>query len=310
MRRLIPAVVMLSLFVAGAGAAAQSSDTIPKELVTLLLRGPGVYPGENFDIKIGAPANFPMDLLPKGVTPAVSTTSERVTMVVAEAPALTSRQMLQHERDLVAAGWVSMSMMSMSGRGLVSNNSSMPSVSACKGDQYATIYSSPRPAGGLYLRVSLTTDPRRGSCVASPARPLSGFADVDLPALLPPDGVPTVGSGASNSGDSFTQHLRMQTTMALDDIVEHYASQLEKAGWKRERKADTQGFAIARLSTVSTGKETVLALITAVTMPDGKQVDVGLQMLRVDPNRRFPGMPGGRGGNIGATVVIPGVCCN
>ena len=119
----------------------QAADTIPKELVSLLLRGPGTYPGESFDIKIGAPANFPGDLLPAGVTPAVSTVSDRMINVVAEAPGLDAADLLRHERALTASGWISPSSMSM--RGLVSNTTG-PMMSVCKGDHYATFYTTPR----------------------------------------------------------------------------------------------------------------------------------------------------------------------
>jgi hypothetical protein len=299
MRRLVPALLVLTL-ASPSTAQTQSTDTIPKELVSLLLRGPGSYPGDNFDIKIGAPENFPADLLPAGVKPAVSTTSERYVTVIAEAPNLSSKETLAFERELTARGWINPSAMSM--RGLLSS-SMMPSLNVCKGDQYAMLTFSPRAAGGSYIRVSLNNDPRRGSCINTP-RPMSFFADVDVPQMFPPANVRAMGGGTSSGTDHYDQTVRMETTMSPGDVAAYYAGELEKAGWKRDGRANTEGVSVVRLSSVSRAKETVVAIVTATAMPDGKQIDVSLRLLRVDP-RRFP--PAGRGGVI--TGVVGGVCC-
>jgi hypothetical protein len=297
MRRPSLTIVLTAVLSAPAGDAAraqslQSFDTIPRELVALLLRGPGAYPGDNFDIKIGAPPNFPRELLPGGVTAAASTISERGMTVVAEAPQLTSRDLAQHDRDLAAAGWTNS--MSMSARGLVSSSTS-PMSSTCKGDQYATISYSQRPAGGLYLRVSLTTDPRRGSCVPAGQRPPANFADVDLPPLASPEGVRMMISGSGGGTDNYEQRIRLETAAEPAALVRHYGDQLEKAGWKRESAAGAAGVAFARFTFVTAAKDTVVGLVTVTTLPGGMQTDVSLRLLRIDPGRRFPGRGAGAG---------------
>ena len=299
-RQLSLALVLLSPL---ALAAQQSSDTNPKELVTMLLRGPGSYPGENFDIKIGAPPGFPQDLLPKGVTPAVSTTSERQVTVVAEAPQLAMDGLGSYERELAAAGWINPASMSL--RGLVSS-STVPAMSVCRGDQYATVSFAERKAGGLYVRASLTSDPRRGNCVATP-RPISFFADIDLPQMLPPSGAPSMGAGSSAGPDYHHQQVRIETAMPASDVVAHYARQLEKAGWKRDARISDGDLVAARYTTQSRSKDTVVAILMVTSLPvvsGNKQVEVSLRLLRVDPNRRFPG--GGRGGSFGGVVT----CCS
>jgi hypothetical protein len=298
-RQLSLALVLLSPL---ALAAQQSSDTIPKELVTMLLRGPGTYPGDNFDIKIGAPAGFPADLLPKGVSPAVSTTSERQVTVVAEAPQLTMGGLLAYERELTAAGWINPSSMSM--RGLMSSTS-VPALNVCRGDQYATLSFAERKAGGVYVRASLTSDPRRGSCVAMP-RPISFFADIDLPQMPPPSNTPSMGTGSSSGSDHHHQQVRLETATSPGDIAAHYTSQLEKAGWKREARVSDDGLVAVRYTMQSRSKDTVVAILMVTSLPvatGNKQVEVSLRLLRVDPARRFPG---GRGGIVmGGTLT----CC-
>jgi hypothetical protein len=205
---------------------------------------------------------------------------------------MTSRDLSEHERSLEAAGWTNTT--SMSNRGLVSSNMS-PSSSSCKGDQYATFSYSQRPAGGMYIRVSLTTDPRRGSCMPPGLRQPSNFADVNVPPLAPPEGVRTMMSGSGGSTDRYEQHVRLETTLGPEALVTHYGDQLEKAGWKREARANGDGLAVARYTIVSSTKETIVGVLIATPLPDRTQTDVGLQLFRIDPYRRFPGRIGGAG---------------
>lgn len=288
MRRPLLALVTTSVFC----TAALDAQTVSKDLVNLLMRGPGMSSNDSFDLRIGAPPSFPRELLPRGVTPAASTVSERSTVVVAEAPDLTGRDLSQHDRDLAAAGWTNLSSMGM--RGLVSSNSS-PSSSLCKGDQFVTISYSTRAAGGLNLRVAVTTDPRRGPCMTTGGRPYSYFADVDLPNLSPPDGSRVMGSGSSSSNDRYDQNIRLETKLDPQAVVKHYGDQLESAGWKREARAGGPGAAFAHFTTVSTTKEPVIAIIVAAALPGGTQTAVNLQLLRVDPNSRMQGRIGGVG---------------
>lgn len=268
------------------------AQSVSKELLNLLTRGVGMGPNDNYDLRIGAPPSFPRELLPRGVTPAASTVAERMIVVVAEAPGLTGRDLSQHERDLAAAGWSSMSSMGM--RGLVSSNST-PSSNFCKGDQHATISYGQRTAGGLNLRVAVTTDPRR-MCAGSGPRMMSNFADVELPNLTPPAETRTLMSGSSGGTDRYDQNIRLDTKLTPDAVVKHYGDQLEAAGWKREAQAGGAGVALARFTVLSaTTKETVVAVVVAAALPPDGQIAVNLQLLRVDPNRRFPGRIGGAG---------------
>lgn len=282
---------------------ARPSDTIPKELVTLLLRGPGVT-GENFDITIGAPETFPRELLPDGATAAVSSVSERSTTVIAEAPQLTD-DTRAYVRKAEAAGWISHGPMSM--RGLVSS-AIEPPLMFCQGDRYATVYLSPRPAGGRYARISLTTDPRRGVCQPMPRyMGPSFFADITLPFLTPPDGSRSMGTGSSSGSDHHDQRLRMQTTLTVEALVKHYVAQLRNDGWKLEGRGEDDGFAIARLVKMSSINEAIIANLIVNRMPNG-DLDVAFRLMRVDPNRRMP--PGRAGGpGVGGSLIIGGTAC-
>lgn len=267
------------------------AQTISKELMDLLTRGSGM-PNENYNLRMGAPPTFPRELLPRGVLPGASTVSERATVVVAEAPGLTSRDISQHERELTASGWSNMS--GMGSRGLVSSNMTAYSY-FCKGDQHVTMSYTQRAAGGLNLRVLVNTDPRRGPCAPVGARPMSFFADVDLPNLNAPADSRVMGSGASSGSDHYDQNIRLETKLAPEAVVKHYADQLDQAGWKPTAQVAGAGVAVARFTIVSSTKETIVGVVMATALPADGHVAVKLQLLRIDPNRRFPGRIGGAG---------------
>lgn len=292
---------LVILVSAAPALAQQSTDTIPKELVTLLLRGPGSMGGE-FDIRLGAPADFPKELLPDGATAAVSTVSERGVTVVAEAPAL-GDDTSAYRKKVEAAGWVNHGPMSMFG---LMSNASQPPLMFCQGPRYATVYLSEREKGGRYARITLTSDPRRGTCRAAPsyAGP-SFFADITLPRLMPPAGSRAAGSGSSSSSDHFDQHLRLQTELPMKDVVAHYVDLLKKDGWKLEGRGDAGDTSMARLQKLSDLKDPIVANLLVNKMPNG-DLDVSFRLLRVDPNRRL--MPAG--GTIqGGIRIGGGVCC-
>lgn len=125
---------------------------------------------------------------------------------------------------------------------------------------------------------------------------MSYFADIDLPSLSPPEGSSVMGSGSGSSTDRYDQNIRLTTKLDSEAVVRHYGDQLERAGWKLEARAGGAGVALARLTVVSTTtKDTVVAIVTATALPSDAQVAVNLQLLRVDPNRRFQGRIGGAG---------------
>lgn len=299
--RHVLSICLAALLSAAPALAQQSTDTIPKELVTLLLRGPGSMGGE-FDIRIGAPADFPNELLPDGATAAVSTVSERGVTVVAEAPAL-GDDTSAYRRKLEAAGWVNNGPMSMLG---LMSSASQPPLMFCQGSRYASVYLSEREKGGRYARITLTSDPRRGTCRAAPAyMGPSFFADLTLPRLMPPPGSRSACTGSSSSSDHFDQHLRLQTDLSTKDVVEHYVELLKKDGWKLEGRGNAGDTSVARLEKLSDLKDPIVANLLVNKMPNG-DLDVSFRLLRVDPNRRL--MPSA-GGIQGGIRIGGGTCC-
>jgi hypothetical protein len=272
---------------AAALAQQQSPSSIPKELVVLLMRG-GLTTGDSFDIVLGAPAGFPAELLPPGAKPLISTVSRTGMMVIAEAPNLTS-EAARMEGQLTAAGWTAPARYGPPAqRGLLSSAPSQGATMWCRGDRYASISTSPRPEGGSYVRISVNDASRGGPCAPMPQSSLgSFFADVDLPLLFPPPGSQATGGTNSSSGlDFHDQRLRLQTTLSLADVLQHYRSQLEKHGWKYQSQAIAEGLGMVRFSLTSSKNEPVVAILRLTAVPGDPPLEVGLHLVRA-PYRPF-----------------------
>jgi hypothetical protein len=55
---------------------------------------------------------------------------------------------------------------------------------------------------------------------------------VTIPPLVAPPGVSAQARGMSRSGGEFTTSVRLDTTLAVPALLDHYARQLSRAGWK------------------------------------------------------------------------------
>ena len=148
-------------------------STLPREL-TALLPGAGRASGEAFDLRIGvAPVDFPRDLLPPGTAIGASAIGDRATVVVGTNADLTTAGRAREPMRLASIGWNNVM---PPRRGFTGGTGDLP-LSVCRDVDFASITFVDRPAGGSFVRVTLTKDPRR-SCVP---RPDLGFNLPDVP---------------------------------------------------------------------------------------------------------------------------------
>jgi hypothetical protein len=280
MKRLILAV----LVVCGAPVSAQQQPTsIPKDLVVLMMRGV-MMPADEFDIVLGAPANFPAELLPRGAKPLISTTTRTNVMVVAEVRG----DMAGYEKQMAAAGWTVSPRSGMQQRGLVA--AAPPTMPAmwCRADKYASVSVSPRPAGGSIVRIGLNDTSRGNPCdpMGTPSYN-SMQSDVEMPLLFPPPGSRAIGGGYGGGGmDSYDQRLRLETKLTLPQVLQHYRAQVEAHGWKFQSQALADGLGVARFDAVSTKKEPVTATLSVNTAPGEPPLEITLHVVRA-PYRPF-----------------------
>lgn len=283
---------LFAMLLAGALAGfgqQQPADAIPKDLVKLLI---GSMYGPSADIVIGLPAGFPQELLPRDSVAKISTVFSTNMMVIVEAPTLPA-ELSQYERQLANGGWTPAPAGMSGGRGLLSAPPARAPLMLCNGDRYATYSLTPRPAGGSYARISVSTPARPGP-PCQPSGPgayasMSLSGEIELPAFLPPTGSRTTyGSGGGGGTDYFEQSLRLQTTMPVAEVLQHYRAQAEKHGWKFESQAVAESVGVARFSLLSTKKEPVAATILISIVPGDHPMDIVLRLARASTRPRTP----------------------
>ncbi|HYN06697.1 MAG TPA: hypothetical protein VES67_04840 [Vicinamibacterales bacterium] len=230
------------------------SDTVPRDLMAILLRGAG--PGETFDLRVGpAPAGFPADLLPVGAVIGASAISPSMTTVVGTVPERPETARAAHGARLAAAGWVNSF---PAPRGFMTTGPDS-SVSVCRGNDFASISLLPRDQGGSYVRISLRPDPRR-SCAP---RPEVFFNDVAIPALQHPAGTKAYGTRSGGSADTTESSTLIDSPLDAAPLLEHYERQILAAGWTLVgRSASPTVATVARFSLVTARKEQVTAMLT------------------------------------------------
>jgi hypothetical protein len=271
---LFAAWLLLVAQLANLPASAQTSDTIPRELMEILLGPPGV-PRESFDLRIGAPpSGFPADLLPEGAVIGASAIFPLSTTVVGtlDAPVATARP--AYEARLAAAGWISPMPQS---RGFTSSLGT-DMISLCRANDFATAMLSSRKQGGSYVKVTLRTDVRQ----ACAARPNPFFTDIDIPVLRHPAGTKAYGGGGGGSADTFESRASIDSPLEAGDLLAHYSAQMLSAGWTLAGQAGSPDVAtVARFSSTTVRKEPITALLTITQLEQsGRRFELSLRIFR------------------------------
>jgi hypothetical protein len=257
-----------------------SADTVPKEIVAILMRG---APLQGFDLRVGGPpADFPKDLLPAGTEVAVSAVSDRGTTIVGIASGLSATDRARLDQALSAAGWISAGPRV---RGFTMNTADMPT-SICRGSDFASVALIPRPEGGSYVRASNVKDPRR-SCQP---RPEMSFTDVNIPALPPPPNSKAYGGGGGGSLDQMYSSTRLETTFSLAALASHYTALFTAAGWQIEgRTIEEERLSVTRFSTKSTNGDPITAILTITSFRNSSLIDLAVRIVRDRGDGRIGG---------------------
>lgn len=269
------------------GFAQDASQGIPAEVLSML--GPTTAGGGGELRPGGPPADFPAGIFPAGTTPVATmiAAARSTVVVVAAAPKTSLDDIDKHEAVLLAGGWVSNSPRS---RGFSPSPVTGAQFAVCRGADFVSLTSQPRPAGGLYLRATLMRDPRR-TCVPSPA--MTMMADVDFPRLPPPAGARQVGGGGGGGGlDDLSSRGRIETSLAPRAVVEHYEKLLVGAGWKVVgRVRDGDEMALTRFEVPSRIGPPLSAWLAATKLADTGDQDIFMRVVRTTRDPRAFAMP-------------------
>ena len=119
--------------------------------------------------------------------------------------------------------------------GFVSTGSGGRSLTLCLSPRGPALFVSAyrrRKAGTTEVRLRLESSRRDSPCSDDHDRYRYDERSV-LPALFPPEGVAQISGGGGGGSGSEENYALLRTGMSPAALVEHYSTQLEKAGWSR-----------------------------------------------------------------------------
>lgn len=223
------------LVLAPSRATGQEAGSIPLDLAVALLFG--TSPGGDCVIHVGeAPEGFALTW-PSGTRLLGASENPQRTTVAAVVPGAGEDVRRRIEASLRETGWVQPDPPPHMQGGF--QDRAAPWGMYCSEDgDYRTLKVSRRDsAESLVLVTQIRADGRRHTpCAAPPERFRPPFADV-LPLLHPPEGSRMIDGGRGTSGRSVESRAEIRGETGIAALLEHFAGQLEEAGWERISEA-------------------------------------------------------------------------
>jgi hypothetical protein len=258
-----------------AQGASTGTPTVSREVLAILLEGPDGLRGRSFDLSVGALApGFPADLVPPGADVRASAVEAQsaATTVVAAAPRFSLADQGRFEQRLAAAGWIDPDRP----RGFVGPSTS-PTLTLCRGDQFAKVTYIPDATGGSFIRAMVERDAAR-ACVV---RPEMTDTVVPVPTLTIPEGARSGRAAIGGTPDAMYSSIRLETAHSVEQVNAHYAAQLTSAGWTlASAAAGDRSMAVSRLRATGRGGRAVTGLLIVAAIEGTSQIDVMLRVVQ------------------------------
>lgn len=279
-------VVLSMLFLASfgnSGDAAQAQQTsrareqggaVPRELVVAIIGGSRMT-GPVPELFVGRlPDGFPAELLPPkpldilgGVRyPAQMPFGTRTTTIAVIRSNPDSALAAMHTA-WVRSGWQHPYSGNPAMGGFITSPVTRPNLFYCTDSAFLTASTTPRAAGGSYVRVDLTTGQRSTPCSPQPVRPLPQYPDIRMPTLVAPLGVKLSDNASSGSGWAREASTILETDMSPAELVAHYANQLTEQGWTLSAPATTSNAVLQTAEKKDSKGGAQLGILSAYTMP-------------------------------------------
>ena len=265
----------LTALVALTGAVASGQKvTLPDEVVTVLVEGPGLALTGRYTVLAEAPPGFPADFLPAGVQVKGAAASDSFTVVVAYVPTSADAAFVTDSARLSLVGWLPSGVP-------VSTFSLQPAgapVTFCRAAVSVHVATVAARQGGHFLRMSVPKTEGR-PCVA---RPVMTVADVvSLPTLTPPPGARQLGSSSGGNADRREMSTRLQTDKSAADLHDHYLRQLAAAGWTIDgKRLEDKLLTVSRLRSAQNADVTAVLMVMAWEKDDMRDVTLRVSRLQ------------------------------
>ncbi|HEX8907017.1 MAG TPA: hypothetical protein VF771_19360 [Longimicrobiaceae bacterium] len=215
-------------------AAAQNGNTVPRELLQVLL----FHGRPDASVVVGRlPESVPAGLLPAGARVVGGQTYGPLSTVILIVPQPPAEVISGWRARLQAAGWRDSHDPAMEAP------RDRPGLAMCGADRALLgAVATPRPQGGseVYLMTGRGEEP--GMPCSGTHRPTT--ADLPFPALHAPEGMRSGSSSSSRSPEEGYDEWRLFTDRAPAELAEHFAAQLRQAGWRTSAPRSDAGGAV------------------------------------------------------------------
>ena len=224
----------------GLVSAQEQKVTLPDEVVTVLVEGPGLSLTGRYTLFTGTPPNFPTDFLPAGIDVKGGATSGTFTVLVAYAGTSADAALVVDETRLMRTGWFAGGVPA----GVFTGQPVAAPKTFCREAEFVLVATVPARSGGHFLRISVPKDAPR-PCVARPVRMITG---ANVPALTPPSGAKMLGSSGGSGGHGTHALTRIQADQSPAELLDHFLRQLSASGWALDgKRLEADWISVARL---------------------------------------------------------------
>jgi hypothetical protein len=269
---------LLLISMPAAAQDATEGDTVPRELVLRLLSHPGHTRPQDLSLFIG---ELPHGLelpLPEEMTVVGGTRDVHgATTVVLDTTLSASDALRVFQERLTEEGWTAFAEQPYGRREIFVPSPTAGHQEFCRTGEHLGIAAS-EAADETDVRLCLYAGAEHHPCGNAEAYGVpeeSAVSDL-VPSLHAPEGAQQRGAGYSGGGSSFLAETSLATDLTLSQVTEHYAAQLQAAGWLQDSAGENDARQW-RLLSQQDGEARSLQLLLIVR--DGmrpEEVDVAL----------------------------------
>lgn len=284
--------VCLAIAIVGAprvsNAQEQNPQSIPTELVLALFdRGDYDSGRRATRIIVGrAPDGMPQSLTSFDGGTVLGGARLAQNAVVVIAFTLPPNQiLLSVDRQLRARGWTSPPPPPDANRGgfVSSNGFGSPfGTTYCADSSGIALTSMPAPSGGSYIKITQLRNQQFNFCIPRQRDRIFPGMELTFPTLQPPPGMISHGGGSGMGGNSSMISARLTGPLKPADLIAHYRSQLDAAGWRTRTPVTTgEDAALAYVETTDPTGVVWRGVMTSVRSAPS-DVEVEIKMFKPD----------------------------
>jgi hypothetical protein len=276
---------LASSLIAAHARAQDRPANIPTDLAIALI-GPGspTFSGAPRFAVGRVPEGFPLTLVPPApITVVGGMWSGDGGSIVLAVPSAPGEAVAVVERFLADSGWKRPDLLDETRGGFQPSQSGRASY-FCRGDEMLTFGPTAGAPRGTYVRINYLGDAQSASCRIRRTQTTMWTPELPFPRLRAPEGAVSNGGLPGGGGDRLEASTRLYHRATLQEIIAHYAAQLEAGQWKVGEAASGTGVVVRPLQATDPKGQSWRGTLTAIMLTSG-ELEVSIRMLRLTVGR-------------------------